>query len=63
MTLTSARWRMPNHVKGQKSRTPANPLYRHDVEQHGGDPQKFVFRILAKEITPTLYLDKFREHQ
>ena len=49
MTRTSVHCRMKDHLKGQRSKASSNPLHRHDVEHHQGDPQKYSMRILGRE--------------
>ena len=49
MTRTSAHSWMLGHLQGQKARTSANPLHRHDEAQHGGVQQEYSMRILAQE--------------
>ena len=49
MTRTSVHCRMASHLQGQRSRAAANPLYRHGVDHHNGDPQSYTTRIIARE--------------
>ena len=51
MTSTSVHWRMQGHLSGQKSKSSGNPLWRHDSETHGGNPQTYTTRILRRERT------------
>ena len=65
MTGTSVHWRMTAHLKGQKARSSSNPLHRHDLEAHGGDPQEYLARILGRErsllplnVLESLFIEK-----
>ena len=49
MTRTSVHQRMIGHLKGQKSKSTKNPLFRHDRDVHGGEPQTYTTRILQRE--------------
>ena len=65
MTRTSAHCRMQGHLSGQRAKSKSNPLHRHDVEGHQGEPQEYTARILASEqkqlplnILEALYIEK-----
>ena len=65
MTRCSAHYRMELHLKGQKSKDTANPLYRHERDVHKGEVQTYQTRILASEknllplcIMEGLYIEK-----
>ena len=49
MTRTSVHWRMVSYLQGQKSKSPSNPLYRHDQDCHNGEVQQYVTRVLTSE--------------
>ena len=49
MTRTSAHCRMPGHLSGLRAKSNSNPLHRHDVEGHLGEPQEYTARILASK--------------
>ena len=49
MTRTSVHWRMLSHLQGQRSRSTNNPLHRHDEEEHNGEVQKYMTRVLTTE--------------
>ena len=58
---------MQGHLSGQRAKSNSNPLHRHDVEAHGGVPQQYECRILARErnqlplkILEALYIEKQR---
>ena len=40
---------MKDHLKGQRSKSGSNPLWRHDEECHQGQPQEYKTRILGRE--------------
>ena len=65
MTKTSAHWRIINHLQGQRSKSSSNPLYRHDIEKHDGEAQRYTTRILTSErnllplaIMESLYIEQ-----
>ena len=65
MTRTSVHCRMLGHLKGQKAKSSANPLWRHDEKVHNGIFQKYTTRIMCKErnllpltIKEGLYIEK-----
>ena len=65
MTSTSVHARMLGHLDGQKAKSSSNPLHRHDMEVHSGDPQVYSTRIIRKErtllplsLTEALYIEK-----
>ena len=47
MTRTTLHNRMASHLKDQKAKKSSNPLWRHDVDCHGGQHQKYVASIVA----------------
>lgn len=49
LTRTSVHCRTQGHLRGQKAKTKSNPLHRHDIEGHGGHPQEYTARIMARE--------------
>ena len=68
MTMTSIHCRMASHLQGQKSGTKTNPLFRHDRDSHGGQKQKYLARVIAKErgilplsILEGLYIESQKE--
>ena len=48
MTMTSVHCRMVDHLAGQKAKRECNPLHRHDLNDHGGNPQRYKTRILGR---------------
>ena len=40
---------MQGHLSGQRTKSKSNPLHKHDVEGHQGEPQQYTARILASE--------------
>ena len=42
MTRSTVHSRMLGHLKDQKSKKTSSPMYRHDLDRHNGDPQKYV---------------------
>ena len=65
MTRTSIHNRMLGHLQGQRSKSKKNPLYRHDVANHSGEPQEYTTRIILKEknllplyINEGLYIER-----
>ena len=59
MTMTFVHYRMVDHLAGQKARRENNPLHRHDLNDHGGNPQTYKTRILGRErrILPLTILE------
>ena len=49
MTRTSVHNRMLAHLKTQKQKNNACPLYRHDCDQHDGIRQRYTTEIVASE--------------
>ena len=52
-------------LKGQKAKSSANPLWRHDKKMHDGNFQQYTTRIMSKErnllpltIKEGLYIEK-----
>ena len=67
MTLTSAYNRMLGHLQGQRSKSTKNPLYRHDLDKHQGEPHTYTTRVILKEknllplcLAEGLYIEKQR---
>ena len=46
---TTVHSRMNGHLKDQRSKKSSNSLHRHDLEKHGGIPQKYVTTIIGRE--------------
>ena len=68
MTRSSVHSRMLDHLRGQKSKSGSNPLFRHDRDMHNGDPQTYTARIMncQRNILPltvmeALYIEKQQE--
>ena len=40
---------MLGHLRGQRQKNQSCPLYRHDCDNHHGNPQKYTTEILASE--------------
>ena len=64
MTSTSVHARMISHLKNQKAKLQSSPMWRHDMESHGGEHQEYETRILTREktilslaITEGLYIE------
>ena len=49
MTRTSIHNRMRSHLSGQRTKSTSNPLWRHDMDTHGGSHQKYTTSIVARE--------------
>ena len=56
---------MLGHLEGKRSKSMKNPLYRHDVANHSGEPQEYTTRIILKEknllplcINEGLYIER-----
>ena len=49
MSRTSVHNRMNGHLRDQRYRKSSSPLHRHDMEKHGGIPQKYVTTIVGRE--------------
>ena len=40
---------MSSHLQGQKAKCNSNPLYRHDKEVHGEEPQLYTTRVMNRQ--------------
>merc|ERR1712240_295330 len=49
MTRTSLHNRMRSYLAGQRRKSSSNPLWRHDLDAHGGVHQVYSTSIVAKE--------------
>ena len=49
MTRTSLHNRMRSRLSGQRRKSSSNPLWRHDLDAHGGIHQKYTTSIVARE--------------
>ena len=65
MIRTSLHCRMQEHLQKQKSKSSSNPLWRHDRDKHGGEPQRYTTRVIRRErnllplsIMEALFIEK-----
>ena len=49
MTRSTVHSRMLCHLRDQKSKKTSSPIYRHDVDRHDGEPQRYTTSIIARE--------------
>ena len=49
MTRTTVHSRMTGHLKDQKSRLNKSPMFRHDLDRHARQTQKYVTTIIGRE--------------
>ena len=65
LTRSSIHARMLDHLKGQKSKSMGNPLYRHDLQVHDGITQQYVCtpvvsekKIVRLHVNEALHIEK-----
>ena len=65
LTRSSIHARMLDHLKGQKSKSMGNPLYRHDLQVHDGIAQQYVCtpivsekKIVRLHVNEALHIEK-----